>query len=82
MVSSLPKTDQIQKKFSDEKKTQLFDVIHGVQHNGYLKASRIIRRNISVWLPSYIVSHGKEIYSNKTITMIHSIFWIIGAQDN
>ena len=58
---------QKRKKFSD-KRTQLFDVIHGVQHNGYLKASHIIRRNISVWLPSYIVSHRKEIYSNKTIT--------------
>ena len=47
--------------------TQLFDVIHGVQHNRYLKDPHTIGRNILEWLgifpsSSYVIEK-KIIYS-------------------
>ena len=67
LVSSFPKIVQ---KFGQEK-TQLFDAIHGVQHDRYLKTSCIIGRNISVRLGILPCSIDRIIYSNKNPIMIH-----------
>ena len=45
LVSSLPKNCSDKEKFELEK-TQLFDVMHDIQH----KASSIIGKNVSLWL--------------------------------